>query len=144
MNLLENKKIAIIDGGPGGLTLARLLQQKGATVKVYERDAHRDARPKGATLDLHEESGLRAIREASLTEEFIQNYRPGADLIRVADENGIILFDDHAHDRLDSTRPEIDRGPLQKILLGNEMVVYLFNPDVFLIVLPLHNVNGMF
>ena len=36
MNLLKNKTIAIIGGGPGGLTLARLLQKKGADVKVYE------------------------------------------------------------------------------------------------------------
>lgn len=119
MNLLDGKKIAIIGAGPGGLTLGRLLQLKGAEVNIYERDAHRDARPKGATLDLHEESGLRAIREAGLVEEFKQNYRPGADLMQVADENGVILFDDHAHDRLDSTRPEIDRGPLQQILLGS-------------------------
>ena len=39
--LLENKQVAIIGGGPGGLTLARLLQQKGVLVKVYERDADR-------------------------------------------------------------------------------------------------------
>ncbi|WP_420155980.1 hypothetical protein [Siphonobacter sp.] len=32
---------------------------------VYER-----ARPQGATLDLHEESGLRAIREAGLAQAF--------------------------------------------------------------------------
>ena len=36
--LLQDKKIAIIGGGPGGLTLARLLQLKGANVKVYERE----------------------------------------------------------------------------------------------------------
>lgn len=33
---IKNKKIAIIGGGPGGLTIARLLQIKGADVKVYE------------------------------------------------------------------------------------------------------------
>ena len=36
--ILKNKKIAIVGGGPGGLTLARLLEQKGLEVKVYERD----------------------------------------------------------------------------------------------------------
>ena len=30
------KKIAIVGGGPGGLTLARLLQQSGAQVVVFE------------------------------------------------------------------------------------------------------------
>ena len=34
--LLQNKKIAIIGGGPGGLTLARLLQCKGADVKCMK------------------------------------------------------------------------------------------------------------
>ena len=56
--LLKNKQIAIIGGGPGGLTLANLLQQKGATIRVYERDENKHARVQGATLDLHEESGL--------------------------------------------------------------------------------------
>ena len=31
MRAIEGKKIAIVGGGPGGLTLARLLQQSGAT-----------------------------------------------------------------------------------------------------------------
>ena len=41
---LEDKQIAIVGGGPGGLTLARLLQLKGANVKVYERDFNKEAR----------------------------------------------------------------------------------------------------
>ncbi len=36
--LLENKQVAVVGGGPGGLTLARLLQMQGLNVKVYERD----------------------------------------------------------------------------------------------------------
>jgi 2-polyprenyl-6-methoxyphenol hydroxylase-like FAD-dependent oxidoreductase len=58
--LLKNKQVAIIGGGPGGLTLARLLEQKGVSVKVYERNADPSFRQQGATLDLHHESGLRA------------------------------------------------------------------------------------
>ena len=60
MNAIVGKKIAIVGAGPGGLTLARLLQIKCADVNVYERDLHEHARPKGAHLDLQEESGLRA------------------------------------------------------------------------------------
>ena len=56
--LLQDKQIAIVGGGPGGLTLARLLQQNGASVRVYERDLNRQVRVQGATLDLHDESGL--------------------------------------------------------------------------------------
>ncbi|WP_254560715.1 FAD-dependent oxidoreductase [Dyadobacter diqingensis] len=119
MNLINNKKIAIVGGGPGGLTLARLLQMNGAEVKVYERDAHKDARPKGATLDLHEESGLLAIREAGLWEAFMANYRPGADKLRILDKGANIIFDGDAEREGDISRPEIDRGPLQQILLDS-------------------------
>lgn len=86
MNNITNKKIAVIGAGPGGLTLARLLQMHGADVKVYERDEHKDARPKGATLDLHEESGLKALQQVGLMDAFRANYRPGADKIRIVDK----------------------------------------------------------
>ena len=49
MNNIKDKKIAIIGAGPGGLTLARLLQMDGFNVNVYERDTDENARPKGAT-----------------------------------------------------------------------------------------------
>ncbi|TFF37467.1 FAD-dependent oxidoreductase [Mucilaginibacter psychrotolerans] len=119
MNTINNKKIAVIGGGPGGLTLARLLQMNGADVKVYERDAHKDARPKGATLDLHEESGLAALDAAGLMEAFWANYRPGADALRIADKHATLIFDDSDTPRQETMRPEIDRGPLQNILLSS-------------------------
>jgi len=119
MNAIKNKKVAIIGGGPGGLTLARLLQMNGVDVKVYERDHDKDARPKGATLDLHEESGLAALREAGLMDAFNRNYRPGADKLRIVDKNGRIIFDDSTDQREETDRPEIDRGPLQEILLDS-------------------------
>ncbi|RRB04523.1 FAD-dependent oxidoreductase [Larkinella rosea] len=119
MNVIKNKKIAIVGGGPGGLTLARLLQLQGADVTVYERDAHKDARPKGATLDLHEESGLLALQEAGLMDAFRANYRPGADRLRIVDKTATIVFDDSDNAADEATRPEIDRGPLQAILLDS-------------------------
>lgn len=119
MNSIQNKNIAIVGGGPGGLTLARLLQMNGITVKVYERDAHKDARAKGATLDLHEESGLLALKEAGLMSAFLANYRPGADQMRMMNEKAEIVFDDHANQQNNRSRPEIDRGPLQNILLDS-------------------------
>jgi len=123
MKNLINKKIAIVGGGPGGLTLARLLQLKGADVKVYERDVNKDVRVQGATLDLHEESGLEALRQAGLMNAFKENYRPNADRIRIVDNAANIVFDEHGDDMPQGEfgdiafRPEIDRGPLRKMLL---------------------------
>ena len=115
--VISNKKIAIVGGGPGGLTLARLLQLKGASVKVYERDFNKDVRVQGATLDLHEESGLEALRRAGLINEFYANHRPHAGRLRIMDKHLEIKMDTHSADDYDEHRPEIDRGPLRNILL---------------------------
>lgn len=119
MKTIKNKNIAIVGGGPGGLTLARILQMNGASVKVYERDLNRDVRVQGATLDLHEESGLKALEVAGLMDAFNANYRPGADKLRVVDKHGNIVLDEHGADGGSYNRPEIDRGPLRKILLDS-------------------------
>lgn len=115
--LLNNKQIAIIGGGPGGLTLARLLQLQGAQVKVYERDKDKNVRQQGATLDLHEASGLEALRRAGLMAAFYLHYRPDAGKIRLVDEQAQIRMDDHAVVNYEDQRPEIDRAPLRTILL---------------------------
>jgi 2-polyprenyl-6-methoxyphenol hydroxylase-like FAD-dependent oxidoreductase len=115
--MLSEKKIAIVGGGPGGLTLAKLLQLKGADVKVYERDVNQEVRQQGATLDLHEESGLEALRRANLMDEFYANYRPNAGRLRILDKNANIKMDDHASEDYEENRPEIDRAPLRDILL---------------------------
>ncbi len=121
---MENKQIAIVGGGPGGLTLARLLQLKGANVKVYERDLNKDARVQGSPLDLHDESGLAAITKAGLLEEFKKNYLPGADRLTITNEQAEIFFSDHETKQIENFghehfRPEIDRGTLRRILLAS-------------------------
>lgn len=123
-DFLSNKKIAIVGGGPGGLTLARLLQQKGLDVMVYERDADRHVRQQGATLDLHQDAGLKALRLAGLLAAFKDQYRPGADRIRIVDSAGNIHFEDDSEGPADDFeevhfRPEIDRGPLRDLLVGS-------------------------
>jgi 2-polyprenyl-6-methoxyphenol hydroxylase-like FAD-dependent oxidoreductase len=112
---IQNKKIAIVGGGPGGLTLARLLQLKGVDVNVYERDINKDVRIQGGALDLHTESGLAALNKAGLLHEFKTHYRPGAELVRVVDNQAKIYSDQHTEEiKLDfghkDHRPEIDRG----------------------------------
>lgn len=121
---IANKQIAIIGGGPGGLTLARLLQLKGVSVKVYERDLHQTARIQGGALDLHTQSGLAALAKAGLMEEFKAHYRPGAELCRITDQQLNIRLDEHGSGRKTDFgdkdhRPEIDRGPLRDLLLNS-------------------------
>ena len=120
--LAQNTQIAIVGGGPGGLTLARILQLKGANVKVYERDFNKDARVQGSPLDMHEESGAAALRKADLFDEFKKNVRQGADKKIIVNECAEIIFSDHEttsdeDSRNESPRPEIDRGALRKIFL---------------------------
>ncbi|WP_313154109.1 FAD-dependent oxidoreductase [Sphingobacterium multivorum] len=116
---LQDKKVAVIGGGPGGLTLAKLLQLKGVNVTVYERDSNKEVRQQGATLDLHEESGLEALRRANLMNEFKASFRPEAGRLRVLDGQAIIKMDEHELPHKDQEdRPEIDRAPLRDILIN--------------------------
>jgi 2-polyprenyl-6-methoxyphenol hydroxylase-like FAD-dependent oxidoreductase len=119
MSAVEGKKIAVIGGGPGGLTLARLLQQSGAQVIVYERDRSRSARVQGSALDLHEGSGLAALEAAGLIEAFWANHRPDLDRLRLTDSSGRVLHDHPRNMSGAGKRPEIERGPLRDILLDS-------------------------
>jgi 2-polyprenyl-6-methoxyphenol hydroxylase-like FAD-dependent oxidoreductase len=89
---------------------------------LYERDFDKNARVQGSPLDLHEESGLAAIRQAWLLDEFKQNFLPRADRKLITNERAEIFFSDHdtkpeENFGSDHFRPEIDRGTLRKILL---------------------------
>lgn len=120
----NNKQIAIVGGGPGGLTLARLLQLKGANVKVYERDMDKNARVQGSPLDLHENSGLAALHKANLMKEFKENFMVGADKTTITNDQAEIFYSDHETKKEENFgnehfRPEIDRGVLRKILINS-------------------------
>jgi 2-polyprenyl-6-methoxyphenol hydroxylase-like FAD-dependent oxidoreductase len=116
---VDGKKIAIVGGGPGGLTLARLLQQGAAQVVVFERDQSRSARVQGSALDLHEGSGLAALEAAGLMGAFWANHRPDLDRLRLTDASGTVLHD-HARRMSGAVkRLEIERGPLRDLLLDS-------------------------
>ena len=122
--LLKDKQVAIIGGGPAGLTLARLLQQQGVTVKVYERDINQGVRQQGSTLDMHYHTGLKALNAAGLLDEFKKHYRPGADQTVVVNSNMDILYDKQPEEtehnfENEYFRPEIDRGPLRDLLIAS-------------------------
>ncbi len=112
----EKLRIAIVGGGPGGLTLARILQVHGIAATVFESDAHELERPQGGTLDLHEESGLHALRCAGLRDAFesVARYDDQGD--RLVDKLGRVFFE--SADASAGDRPEVDRSALRSLLLG--------------------------
>lgn len=111
----SSPNIAIVGAGPGGLTLARLLHLQGIAATVFEREAHALERPQGGTLDLHEESGLRALREGGLMPQFQAFARYEDQGTRLLDPAGRVLFEES--DSADHRRPEIDRTALRALLL---------------------------
>jgi tetracycline resistance monooxygenase len=108
-----NRKIAIIGAGPVGLTMAKLLQQKGVDVTVYERDSHPQTRIWGGTLDLHESSGQAALKAAGLLESYFAKAIPMGRTL--ADEQGKVFFSI----RPSGDSPEINRNDLRTILLDS-------------------------
>ncbi|KJA20878.1 hypothetical protein HYPSUDRAFT_68197 [Hypholoma sublateritium FD-334 SS-4] len=115
--------IAIVGGGPGGLLLARYLQLHNLPCVVYEGEASSGGRNQGGTLDLHEETGLLALRETALLETAQAKMRTGpAEAMKIMDKTGKVWFDEN--DDLQpggatKGRPEIDRTDLRAILLDS-------------------------
>ncbi|NDZ77733.1 FAD-dependent monooxygenase [Streptomyces sp. SID10853] len=119
MNTTDGNKeprIAVVGGGIGGLVLAGMLHRYGIAATVYERDTGLDAREQGGALDLHPESGQRALEELGLTEAFRTEARPEGENLRILDPAGRTLGH-HAPEPGSGTRPEIDRGILRKLLM---------------------------
>lgn len=117
--LLHNKKVAIIGAGPAGLTMARLLQQNGADVNVYERDFDAQARISGGTLDLHKGSGQDALEKAGLLDLYYEMAIPMGRT--VADAQGNVLLNTKPTPENQHDNPEINRNDLRKLLLGSLM-----------------------
>ncbi|MFE6932992.1 FAD-dependent oxidoreductase [Streptomyces sp. NPDC057699] len=113
-----NARISIIGAGPGGLTCARILQRHGIAVTVYDRDPDAGSRNQGGSLDLHEEDGQLALREAGLLEEFFALARFEGQEMRSMDRTGH-LIDHHLPDEGETARPEIDRGQLRDLLVAS-------------------------
>jgi 2-polyprenyl-6-methoxyphenol hydroxylase-like FAD-dependent oxidoreductase len=107
-------RIAIVGGGPGGLTLARILQTRGIAAIVFEQEHSPDERSQGGSLDLHPRSGQYAVSLAGLTEQFRALARYEDQVTRLLDKTGAVLFEER-----DDDRPEIDRTELRAMLLNS-------------------------
>jgi 2-polyprenyl-6-methoxyphenol hydroxylase-like FAD-dependent oxidoreductase len=82
---------------------------------VYELDASPTARDQGGTLDMHEESGQRALRAAGLFDEFRAVARDEGEAMRLLDGTGFVYHEDFPDEP--GGRPEVDRGELKRILV---------------------------
>lgn len=115
--------IHIIGAGLGGLTLARILQLANIPVTVYERESSATSRTQGGTLDMHTESGQKALELAGLHDKFEENCSRLADTMVIRGKDGAIAWQDAPHDGSkkppEMDRPEIDRGILRQILLDS-------------------------
>ncbi|WP_454045354.1 FAD-dependent oxidoreductase [Chryseobacterium sp. Marseille-Q8038] len=115
--VLNHKKVAIIGAGPVGLTMAVLLQQKGVEVNVYERDVNAQTRVWGGTLDLHQDSGQKAMEKAGLLDKYYEIALPMG--INITDEQGNILFTKEITPENQYDNPEINRNHLREMLLNS-------------------------
>ncbi|MBQ1020738.1 FAD-dependent monooxygenase [Micromonospora sp. D93] len=111
-------RIAVVGGGPAGLTFARVLHGHGHPVVVLERDPGPDSRPPGGTLDLHEGLGQLALDKAGLLAEFRALSRPEGQAMRILDAAGTVLRDWRPGPD-ERANPEIDRGQLRDLLLDS-------------------------
>jgi 2-polyprenyl-6-methoxyphenol hydroxylase-like FAD-dependent oxidoreductase len=112
-------RIAIVGGGVGGLTTARVLQVHGIQAVVYEREGSATVRSQGGSLDLHPESGQRALSEAGLIAEFWAIARPEGEELRIVDPTGATLVHRVPPEDAPAARPEVDRAALRDLLLDS-------------------------
>ncbi|KAJ5168406.1 uncharacterized protein N7482_004000 [Penicillium canariense] len=114
-------RIAIVGGGPVGLTLARLLLNKPKIeVVVFESENSQNARGQGGSLDLHPTTGIAALKEAGLYDEFLKRARFEGEALTICDKHLTKYVELAGSDEKSSHgRPEIDRKSLREMLLDS-------------------------
>lgn len=122
---MSSINIAIIGAGPVGCTLARLLhlQCPSTNVTIFEGDISPDYRSQGGTLDLHTTTGLAALKEAGLMDEFEKHARYDGESLKMTDKDLRVYIQvnprvspDKTSGHLGGQRPEIDRSALRELL----------------------------
>ncbi|KAI1805045.1 FAD/NAD(P)-binding domain-containing protein [Daldinia bambusicola] len=128
--------IAIIGAGPVGLMLAAILHHNGIKFKIFERETSATVRAQGGTLDIHAETGQKALAAAGLLPAFKKISRPEGEATRVVKKDGTVLLDENEPQEQQQTqdqkngdgqegeeeegrgRPEIDRRDLKDLLIA--------------------------
>ncbi|KAL2210779.1 FAD/NAD(P)-binding domain-containing protein [Sarocladium strictum] len=115
-------KIAIVGAGPGGLTLAALLHKQSIPFTLFElrpRPTPADIEKPSGSLDMHEGTGLTAIRELNLYDKFCTLTGDCTQVMKIADKSGKVLYVEEAEDAVaGENRPEIARNKLTELLLS--------------------------
>lgn len=104
--------VAIIGAGPVGCALARILQESSVCdlldIVIFEAEEKIDVRSQGGTLDLRQETGLKAIELANLWPEFQQYARYDGESLILSDKNLVKYLSMKGDDQAKSGRADID------------------------------------
>ena len=112
-------RIAIVGAGPAGLALGLLLHQRGVNTTIYElrgKPTLEELSHPSGMLDLHKESGLKAMRECGLWEGLQAATGDCSESMRVVNPHGVVLHTDEGE--LEG-RPEVARNTLTNLLIRN-------------------------
>lgn len=121
LQTVQTPKIAIIGAGPGGCILARLLHVHDISCTIFEGEQSIDYRSQGGTLDLRTNTGLAALKEAGLWDEFQKHARYDGESLLVTDK-ALTTWFRRSPGKPDQKNklgeaPEIDRSDLRKMLM---------------------------
>ncbi|KAF7361718.1 FAD-dependent monooxygenase [Mycena venus] len=118
--MASQRSIAIVGAGLGGLVCARILQLRNIPVVIYEREPTPTSRQQGGSLDMHAESGTKALEMAQLLDEFKKVARYEDQNIRIVGIDGTIHFaDEELAEGQVGDRPEVDRTLLRQMFLDS-------------------------
>ncbi|KAH8824549.1 hypothetical protein DL96DRAFT_1614400 [Flagelloscypha sp. PMI_526] len=114
------RSIAIVGAGLGGLVCARVLQLHNVPVDVYEREPSSISRQQGGSLDIHSDSGLKALQICQLMDQFNKISRPEDQDMKIMGKGGTVYLEDSSPpEERGEDRPEADRAQLRQILLDS-------------------------
>ena len=117
---MSRLRIAIVGAGPGGLTIGALLHQKGIPFTIFElrpKPTEKDLQRPAGSLDLHEGSGLAAIRKLGLYDTFRTMNDDCTQVMKLVDKEGkIVHVEEDENSVAGQDRPEIARNKLNQLL----------------------------